>query len=282
MKNIKIKISRDFRLIIGLVLVLLPLNSANANLNEKFRENFGKIVREKYYNTINYSVDDSTGWELKEQDGKSVWTCTGGKCAEFQKKINCLFDDAFENAVNQTNQEVLDYVKGVEISELKQKAQIKDPDCEKITLQNIQDEQGINDFKSSCKGQFISSTYSTCRVAETILNELGAYQNYLLAKSEDNISFSREFFEDNEYKRNKLINDSTEAKKQYLKDIEQSQQAVLDTLTLYKDFIHRYRIHAWLLAIKHKLKKIHTEWFKVQKATETYPIKFPKANSIGG
>ena len=234
MKKINIKISRDFLLVLGLGIFLLSGNLVHADLDKKFRENFSEIVKNQYHSSIDYTVDDQTGFEIVEENGEKVWRCTGQKCADYHKKINCLFDDAFDKAVNITNLEIKDFTKQ-NFAELR-KVQIKDSSCERISLENIQDEQELNGFKSSCAGKFKSKPYSACRVSETILNELGAYQNFLLAKIEDAISFSRENFEHDEYK-NEVLSSLSDTKEQYRQEIEKSQQATVDSLILYKDFI---------------------------------------------
>jgi len=278
-KKINIKISRKLFLSVLVVLLICPFIDVKANLSKKFRENFAQIVRDQYHNAINYSLDDETGWEISEKDGKKLWSCVGGKCKEYQHQISCLFDDAFETAVNQINLEVQDFTKE-NFAEL-QKVKIKEANCGKITLQNIQDTQEVNGFKTTCSGKFSSRPYSACRVTETILNELGAYQNYLLAKSEDVISFSRENFEHDDYK-NEVFQVLAKTKAQYLSEIKKSQKAAVTSLMLYKDFVHNYRVHAWLIAIKNKLKGVSGDWLKIQKALETFPAKFIDASSVGG
>ncbi len=278
MKNINKKIPRNFWLIPLFSIVILLTTSVYANLDKNFRENFTEIIKEQTHSSIQYSLDDISGFKLEKRNNDYDWKCTAGKCLEYQKKIDCLFDDAFENAVNQTNYYVNDFVKQ-NIAGL-EKVQLRE-NCDEITLKNIQKIQEENGFSSKCQGKFTSRFYSSCRVSETILNELQAYENFLLAKSNDMKSFSRENFEYDDGKNN-VIQNFKKIRNKFLQEMEKSKKAVTNTLILYKDFVHYYRIHAWLMAIKEKTRNLQRRWLEDQQALETFPAKFLKASSIGG
>jgi hypothetical protein len=281
-KNINIKISRDFVLITGLIaLIFIPYNEVNAQLNDEVRKNFSKRTAELCFNSINYSVDDIDGFELVEtgkgDDLEQKWECSSGKCQEYKTTINCLFDDAFEQTVNKTNAEIKEYTND-KYKNLKDTKLSKGKDCSILTLTNIQEQQEALKFKTSCEGKELSKPYSACRVTETILNELCGYNNFLEAKAQDYLSFSNE----NE----KITRSSTKSmsefkakKKLYRREIEKTQKSFLSTVYLYKNFIHNYQKHAWLVAIKTKLETPRRFWQKIRRAIETFPAKFKDASS---
>ena len=253
--------------------LFFPWQSTSAQLDKNFRENFTQISQQQCSNSISYKVDDEVGFEKNEEN---VWECSGGKCKEYQTVVNCLFNDAFESAVNKTNDEIKDYT-GVNFSELHDAQINTEKECEPFILQSIQQKQESLKFTSDCDGEDLGKFYSTCRVTETILNELCGYQNFLTAKSSDQKSFG---IEEKKYDSPRQNTDFTEKSDQYLLEMGKAQQSFIETSTLYKNFIHNYRIHSWLVVIKSKLNSIKEDWGKIHMALETFPSKFNGASSI--
>lgn len=275
MKKTNIKISKVFALAIILSVFFVSNKTVNANLDKNFRENFAEFTQKQCFNSIRYTVDDIVGF-AKNEDNQ--WECHKGKCQEYQNAINCLFDDALEQGINKVNKEIYNYT-GDKFAELKNTKIVDKQSCREITLAKIQSDQESLKFQSDCSGDFLSQEYSACRVTETILNELCGYQNFLAAKASDRISFSHEqggdigsqISRDSEFRA---------LQSQYLKESSKSQKSFLEGVKLYKNFIHNYRVHAWLIAIKGKLKEITGQWQKIHNAIETFPSKFIDASSV--
>lgn len=281
-----IKSLRKLLLIFGLaIFVFFPLNSARADLDKNFRENFAEITHQQCFNSIDYSVDDISGFELIEigsgENKNSEWQCKDGKCEEYQSMVNCLFDDAFGQAVNKTNNTITNSL-SQNFAELHNTQIYNLQECVQGVQNNlwsIQERQESLGFTSDCSGEALGKFYSACRVTETVLNELCGYQNFLTAKSRDFKSFRKEK-SNYRIEKNNQKTAFNEKSAKYLVEIEKSQKAFLSTVTLYKNFIHNYRIHAWIVAIKTKLKSVTGTWQKIHQAIETFPTKFIDASSV--
>lgn len=146
-----IKKSRHFLLIAGLVVFLCtPFDAVHADLDKNFRENFSIITQKQCFNSIEYSIDNSAGFEAQNTEDKdNIWKCTGGKCDEYMTTVNCLFDNAFEETVNQTNRAVSDYA-NQEIKGLRTTDFGSTQACDRAKLNNIQEQQESLGFVSGC------------------------------------------------------------------------------------------------------------------------------------
>lgn len=272
MKNINIKIPRIIILALLFGAFLIPVKTTNADLNKYFRKNFTKITQEQCFNSISYSVDDLTGFEKND---KNKWECQGGKCEEYQTLVNCIFDNAFSESVNTVNAGIKKTV-GKKINELNDSKTNTAKGCLPQSLQLTID--GQNKFITKCDTKSELGIFTACRVTETVLNELCGYQNFLTAKSLDFESFRNE---KSNYRVGKTTQDAVfdEKSAKYVFEIEKSKKAFIETATLYKNFIHNYRIHAWLVAVKTELNSVKEIWVKIHKALETFPGKFIDASS---
>jgi hypothetical protein len=275
--NINIKISRDFKLLF-LIIICLPLNITRADLDKNFRENFSTITEKQCFNSIKYSVDDIVGFENTAEE-LYKWECVSGKCEEYKTLITCLFDDAFEQVVNVSNKKAKDYL-NFKFSELRDTDINNKDKCVPLALKNIQEKQSNLGFKTDCLDGFSTQSYSACRVTETVLNEMCGYHNFLTAKINDYKSFHNE-----ELGYTHVIVDKKEGSfedkvAEYKKEIDKSKRAFLDTSALYNNFVHKYRVHTWITAIRLRLKYFKDKWLDVSNAIETFPGKFIDASSL--
>lgn len=280
--KINTKISRNFALVVALGFIFVFGGRVNADLDKNFRENFTKITQEQCFNSVPYSVDDLSGFSLvhiiEGEEDIYEWNCHHGRCQEYHKLVSCVFGDAFQQAINKVNEEIQLYTGENFEKILPDTDKIWDKEsCQEITLSGIQNDQEILGFKTSCSENNLTDSYSACRVTETVLNEFCGYQNFLTAKAKDWKSFKNE--RELHIRNNELSLFNSQANN-YLKEISKTKQAFLDTSFLYKDFIHNYRIDAWLWVINSKLEETASDFTRIMNVIKTFSTKFIDANSV--
>jgi len=295
-----IKKSRIYLTAIALLLVFLIPSLAKADLNKYFRKNFNEINQASSFNTITYNVDDLSGFELVEvgegEDKSWEWRCIEykegeepiigingkelkeGKCLEYRKRMNCLVNNTMDQAIREINEEVRRYVDEDLTEQLESFRLPKRKECVSFVLGDAEALQYGLGFKSTCDTEGTEYNYSSCKLAEVMLNELRGYKAFLLAKQNDYQSFSHEKLE---YDGAKTIDansfDSKVAK--YKKEQKKAEKTLLDTILMYKNFVHNYKIHAWMVALNHKLSSVSNTLYFIKNGVETFPAKFVDATT---
>jgi len=228
------------------------VENSSAKLPKKFRDNFSSITKDlcysKFIDTLNENYDKNI-LDLEFEEVKE----------EYKNFINDIFNEAFLGSIKNINEETDSYT-------------------EKI--QEIQDSQKKLGFKSTCKNkkfENLKQSHSPCRVAETILNEWCGYETYLWAKIRDDQSKivntkntdTADFLSQ---KDNRIVNIFEEEKIR-------AQQALYDTLFLYKNYEQNYRLHKQLDIMIWHLDEIKYSLEKYLSVLYRFPAKFIDAAS---
>jgi len=260
---------------------------AFAKLDPKFRKEFPSFVENLCASTVPY--------DLGEIDSDKIWEL---RLIEFEKHkyeydntINCLFNQAIVERIKSTNREVVEFF-GRDIThpdfEFQEFEKDESEFCDKNLLQRTLDgQQNIRLRNENLVTENFEPTtvcvadefeggkdpYSSCRIAEMMLTELCGYQNYLLAKREDDHTLLGNTGE----RRGLLeLNKDATAMKEYL-DREQirSRKAMHSAILFYQQFEQNYRRHAWLIGIHEGLGEVGKRIaFFHDKIFNTFPAKF--------
>jgi hypothetical protein len=258
---------------------------AFAKLDPKFRKEFPEFVENLCASTVEYDLGelDSTK-RAEEREGEFRKHKN-----EYDNTVNCLFNRAIVKRITSTNREVEEFFgrkithPDFEFKEFEEEEKF----CNKNLLRKtIQKQQRIREKnKNLATGKFEPVTmcmadefeggkdvYSSCRISEMMLSELCGYQNYLLAKREDDHTLL------GDTKGRTLMEIEAESNeiKDYL-DIEQirSRKAMHNAILFYQQFEQNYRRHAWLIGIQEGLRDVGKRLsFFHDKIFNTFPTKF--------
>ena len=281
---------RKLCLFLAFVTVSFSIGSvAFAKLYPAFRKEFPEFVENLCSSTLPYDlgeIDASKRADEREDEFRT-------HKIEYDNAMSCLMDRAIVERIKSTNQAVEEFF-GREISHPDFDFEDFEEDreyCDKDLLKNTLDGQqnlrlkneniATNNFEptTACIADEFEGgkdPYSSCRIAEMLLSELCGYQNYLLAKREDDHTLlgktgSKTFIE---------IEAEERAMKKYL-DIEQvrSRKAMHNAILFYSQFEQQYRRHAWLIGIHEGLTdvRIRLSAFR-DKIMNTFPAKFIDAS----
>lgn len=266
------------------VALLLP-SVANADLDPVFRENFQPWVEELCHAGIEYELDDRVWDWLDPETGEVV---EEGKSTEYHRLMNCLFNDAMavstaeiKELVEKNHKNDLPQLQVFELSP-EQKEKCVDPELgTKLELEFIIEMQRHDTFDpendSRCKGNdVVKQSYSACRVQEVALRELCGYQQFLLAKSRDFKSFPKE-----DRLGLSVVQDAvywqTDRAVAIMDEAERSEETVQAMFILYKNFVQKYRQHAWLVAVQQQVWSARAKLHRLKNAIETFADKFCNA-----
>lgn len=216
--------------------------------------------------------------------GYSLDTTFEDASAEYQKLMNCLFNDAMQESVNRMH---ADFRKTLNKVVNKSPRELKDitfetKDC---SLQGIQASQARNGYDSLCETEganpTIDENYSSCHVAETAMNEFCAYQEYLEWKKIDYKSFAKEyptqyFYNDYNTRDVEIRNQKIS---QYSNELQKSKKAVDEMIYRYQKWEQGYRIHMWFISILESLKETRRMLNELKIGVYQFPDKFNYATS---
>lgn len=262
---------------------------AFAKLYPAFRKEFPEFVENLCSSTLPYDlgkIDPSVRADKREEEFQTHKD-------NYDNTVSCLLDRAIVERIKSTNEEVEEFF-GRDIShpdfdfvDFEEEREFCDKDLVDKTLdkqQNLRlknENIATNNFEptTACIAEEFEGgkdPYSSCRIAEMMLSELCAYQNYLLAKREDDLTLigktgSKTFAE---------VEEEVRGMKDYL-DIEQirSRKAMHNAILFYNQFEQNYRRHAWLIGIHEGLEDVVLRLSAFRdKIMNTWPAKFIDAS----
>jgi len=247
-----------------------------ANLPEKVRDNLSDIIKDYCHSSIEYSIEDRMGtWDA---DNKKWTEEEGGKAYEFHKTLGCILDSALQELTEEekrivenafgSGRAVTPPIKTFSIGE----------DCDSIRLKLRQQKQGTNGFESKCKSKIreISRSYSTCKVAETVLQEWCGYDMFLYTKQQDEESFF------DRYPLAATYNEGVASFRNEQNRIEEERARVERTVFAVIDWYQQTEAavthDSWLVVIKQQLMEINKQWVMMRLALGTFVDKFLNAS----
>lgn len=276
------------------VALLLP-SVVSADLDPVFRENFSPWVEELCHAGIEYELDDRV-WDLREKEGideetkEIIWgdVIEEGKSTEYHRLMNCLFNDAMavsteeiKELVEKNHKSELPQLQLFEMSPEQEEKCVDPEEGTKLELEFIIELQRHDTFDpendSRCKGnEVVETSFSACRVQEVALRELCAYQQFLLAKSRDFESFPEE-----DRLGLKVLQDAqywqTDRAVAIIDEAERAEETTQAMFFLYKNFVQKYRQHAWLVAVQQQVWSARAKLHRLKDAIETFADKFCNA-----
>lgn len=258
--------------VFGLFL-LAGIAPAHAELPSKVRDNFSDIVKEYCHSTVFYNIEDVLGtW-----DGEK-WS-EEGKAYEFHKTVGCIFDSALQELTEQSKFDVQGAKSSQKPGEtVSVKVFIPTETCQQQFLSLIQQGQETNGFESLCKDYEVDElkqSYSSCRVAETVLQEWCGYDLFLSAKIKDEKSFyERQYF----VSRDEMAARFVEEKERLEEERIYAEKTVMDTLQWYQETESATRQSVWIVALIEELESIQRDWGKLRSALGTFVDKFLNAS----
>ena len=301
---VKYKIKKSTFLVVFLLGLVGGNSFVHADLDKKFRKNFSTILEKTCLSLIDYSADDQV--LIPDKEASWYWI---GKSLEFHDRVNCFLNRSMSKMVEHYKLKEAESPDGYRKSLPLPTVEPDEESCRELELQQGQEGKG---FHSECPAEY-SEPFSSCRVAETLLNEWCGYHFFLLNKQSDNQSFLKNIW----YKRDSL--DSAKSKKGkkkslkewnptyaaletvfnppvgnqktaqsqmtgqvqtlYQMEIDRTERALLDTLEWYRRFEQNYRVHVWMIAEFKKLQDIQKQMQTIRGSYATYPTKFINASS---
>ncbi len=282
------------------------ISFVHADLDKKFRKNFSQLNSDLCQSLMDYDITD----QVLVPDETENWYWIG-KSLEFHDRVNCF--------LNRSMSEMVEYYKvdeaeahpdgyGKVLSSL-DTVEADESTCREDYLQAGQERK---QFHTECPDGYDES-FSSCRVAETLLNEWCGYHFFLENKIQDEQSFldniwyprgsdAQEELKQGDKKSLKEWNPtyaaleaifnppagdqksaqpqlSAQAKTLYQMEIDRTETALLDTIEWYRRFEQNYRVHVWMEAELKKLKDIQAQMQTLRGSYATYPTKFINASS---
>ena len=265
----KIKI-QIFALItsLGFILPNSPVTFAAAtDLDPLLRENFSDMIDQLCHSSLTYNMGQPF-LENKER---------------YQKTMNCLFNDAMQRSVNEMNADFRPILKS--IIRYASNRQLEDVSFDAsfcVGLENIQTKQRSKQYETTCDAPdnpTVMKPYAACRVSETALNELCAYEEYLEWKMLDYQSFRNEFDEEMGSNQFKSMEMWEREKNQHKKELILVKKTLDEMLYRYQKWEQNYRMHMWFVAIIEGLKQTRDLLTELRKAIDVFPTKFNNATS---
>ena len=235
----------------------------SAKVGEKIRTDFPQIVQELCQSSLTYSLDKN----LEEESKK------------YHDRMNCLFNHAMSDAVNDMNREFSKKWNKIPQSASFENISFSGEGCS--SLKQVQRIQITKGYQTLCDTEGENPTvdtknYSACKVTETAMNEFCAYQEYLEWK----------YFDDY---RSEGIFDSTllfgfnerfeEEKFRHESELAKAKRALEEMLYRYEKFEQQNRIHMWLVTVRAALEKTRDLLTEIRKAVYKFPDKFNYAAS---
>lgn len=226
-----------------------------ADVPAELRANFSEFLHEQCHTSLQYSLDDTFGESADR----------------YHETINCIFRDGSVRMMQQVNADVTPILREIPSPYTPPDPQVNSGDC---ALSSIQSRQG--EFASQCAGGPSDSAFSSCRVAETALNEYCAYRQYLYYKSQDETSF----FEEESFATPLEAVSLRNGRIQYFrKEEKDSERALQATIEYYKDFESSYETFVWLSALRESLLATRSLMVSLRTNFNVLPAKFENASS---
>ena len=214
---------------------------------------------------------------------------------EYHARINCILNDAYAVAVQEINAEVLqaydryDAERELPLEDFEAKTQGcfsgaaggGDSYLQMVQRQQekLRQKNGLQKTACDTGGEFptVETPFSACRVGETVMAEFCGYRAYLTAKKLDDQT---------------LIETSSDGKIGYGQasgsrarieeidaELQKAEQALFESLDRYRRFEQRYRLHAYLVAIRETLTTANKKLSDFREAFNLFPDKFINASS---
>ncbi|PID70310.1 hypothetical protein CSB37_02905 [bacterium DOLZORAL124_38_8] len=254
------------------------------DLFRDFRENLGDIIKTTCHSSIDYSIDDSVGFNFLQASTKADLQCQGGKCKEYHHTINCLFNDVVAKKLASVNGQVKKVALSGDIEGRQSKEALtkeflypKNSQCKNAKMDGIGAAQLARGFKTQCQN-FSSATAanatSLCRVAEMALLEYCGYEKFLLAKMRDKESFLKEFQSFEEI----TTHVPRVAKDVYKQELLNAKQALQESLLFYQEVETQYTQYIWTQSIWFHLAVLHQKITEFTTMVATFPAKFINAS----
>ncbi|MDH3324519.1 MAG: hypothetical protein OEL89_02690 [Candidatus Peregrinibacteria bacterium] len=252
-----------------------------ADLDTEFRKNFADIVENFCHSGIDYDLD---------RDFTEVR-------AEFHATINYVFNDAISKSTNASNDQAKDAFSDKTLPSPLQKITFDSscvadedghtpPDCH--TLDQLISKQKSNGLESNCKDtgyKSVESSYSACKVAETVWTEFCGYEKFIWAKKRDDTTDFKEIeklIQSEEL--NGVYIDFLDTKKEKLDvaydfEMKKSREAVLQMIQLYQKFEQNYRIHSLLVVVYEEFLKTKEKLKELLDGVQKWPKKFRNSSA---
>ena len=245
-----------------------------AELPDNVRDNLPELIKVYCNSSVEYSLDESIGvWDEEEK----IWS-EGSQAAEFHKVIGCTLESALAEVSTHSKVEA---EKAYNSSLPMETYSFTGTDCGSLRLGTIQATQQANGFKSECARSEvaeISQIFSSCQVAETLMNEWCGYDLFLYAKSQDEESF-RALDGDMGFETGDRSLKFGDVETRIAKERLDAEVAVFDSIAWYMQTEHVVRQSPWVVAINEKLLSVKLEWSKIRSALNTFKDKFFNASA---
>ncbi len=235
------------------------------SLDSGLRDNFAEMTQKQLcHSSLSYSLDEPL---VQAQE-------------KYQKKINCLFNDAMAQSINHMNADFTRIWKEIPSTANFEDIERNDECTPSENMQETIKSQINNGYESMCPTEDYNPTidkfYSACHVTETVMNEFCAYQEYIEWKILDESHAEKQF----EEKTNVGFFEADRGNKgKHRAELEKSKKALFETLYRYQKWEQNYRFHMWLTTIWEALKKTHAMSTILRKAIYKFPDKFNYAAS---
>ncbi len=255
------------------VLLLVLTTPVFAELPENVRNSLPDLMEAYCHNSVEYDLDKPLGvWDKETKK----WN-EGSQVARFHKTMGCVLDSALEE-ITKHSKRVAEEVYG---SDLPVDVFVAGGDCGSIRLETVQATQQAKGFESLCgKSEVaeISQIFSSCQVAETLLNEWCGYDMFLYAKMMDEQSF-RDLDGDLGFAVGERTLQFQPFWERVAKERRDAEVTVMDALDWYQKTEQAVRQDSWLIAIREQLRAVQEEWAKIRSALGKFKDKFINASA---
>lgn len=254
------------------ILMAGALRPVYAELPENFRDNLPGVIRDYCKSSLEYALDEPIG----EWDDEEFKWGEESQAAIFHKTISCVLDSALEE-LTEHSKRVAEKAFGLDLPIATFSV---DADCGSVRLGTVQAEQQANGFKSMCarsETPEISQIFSSCQVAETVLNEWCGYDLFLYAKAQDEKSF-RELEGDLGFEVGERVLRFAPVQDRIEKERRDAEVAVFEALAWYQQTEHAARQNPWMIAMREQLFVVQEEWAKIRSALGKFADKFVNAS----
>lgn len=207
----------------------------------------------------------------------------------YQGLMNCLFNDAMQQSVNKMHEDFRPILASIVPKPSPRVLEdisfaTEAPEGAVCKLEEVQALQSAHGYETLCDTESDNPTvdkmYSSCRVAETAMNEYCAYQEYLEWKKGDHKSFTKEFPpKEIGFSGSAQKGKYNERKALYQKEIEESKETMDEMLYYYEKWEQNYRMHLWFLVIQDALVQSREMLKELRHAVYLFPNKFNYAAS---
>ncbi len=254
------------------ILIAGVVSPVFAELPENVRENLPEVIKAYCNSSVEYSLDKGVG--VWDEEGK-IWS-EGSQAAEYHKTMGCILESSLAEMTAHSKR-VAEQAYG---SDLPVEIYSAGGDCGSVRLATVQATQQANGFKSLCgrsETAEVSQIFSSCQVAETLLNEWCGYDLFLYAKSSDEQSF-RALRTDLGFKAGDRSLQFEPVVTRINKERRDAETVVFDSIEWYQQTEHAARQNAWLVAMQEELRTVQEGWAKIRSALGKFKDKFLNAS----